>query len=234
MSRQSHPAAADPLHGGAIHVPRSRGAASGLLLLLLGAWGALIPFIGPWFHFAFSPDQSWHWTTARGWLEVLPGAVVFVGGALLLTSRNRINASVGGWLAVAGGTWFVVGLTFRDLLHIGSPGTPLGKREALRTLEQLAYFDGLGVVIVLIAALALGRLSVRSVRDIRYAQRLEVEAAAEQQRQDAYRKSQQEELARALPREDTSRSGTGATAVSSDSPSPTNRDSEHIADSESD
>ena len=32
---------------GSLHMPRSRGAVSGLLLLTLGAWGALIPFIGP-------------------------------------------------------------------------------------------------------------------------------------------------------------------------------------------
>ena len=54
--------------GGRMRMPRSRGAASGLLLILLGAWGALIPFIGPMFDFAFSPDQAWAWTTGRGWL----------------------------------------------------------------------------------------------------------------------------------------------------------------------
>ena len=61
--------------GGALHIPRSRGAASGLLVIVLGLWGALVPFIGPYFNFAFSPDQAWTWTAGRGWLEVLPGAV---------------------------------------------------------------------------------------------------------------------------------------------------------------
>ena len=32
---------------GMLRVPRTRGVASGYLLILLGAWGALIPFIGP-------------------------------------------------------------------------------------------------------------------------------------------------------------------------------------------
>ena len=57
--------------GGRLQMPRSRGAASGFLLILLGAWGALIPFIGPYFDFAFTPDTEWTWTMARGWLEVL-------------------------------------------------------------------------------------------------------------------------------------------------------------------
>ena len=52
--------------GGALHIPRSRGAASGLLVIVLGLWGALVPFIGPYFNFAFSPDQAWTWTAGRG------------------------------------------------------------------------------------------------------------------------------------------------------------------------
>ena len=78
--------------GGRLQMPRSRGAASGFLLILLGAWGALIPFVGPRFDFAFTPDQEWIWTTARGWLEVLPGAATALGGLLLLMSRNRVTA----------------------------------------------------------------------------------------------------------------------------------------------
>ena len=57
-----------------LRMPRSRGAVSGLLLVMLGAWGALIPFVGPHFNFAYTPNQDWAWTTARGWLEVFPGS----------------------------------------------------------------------------------------------------------------------------------------------------------------
>ncbi|EUA34713.1 hypothetical protein I552_5502 [Mycobacterium xenopi 3993] len=55
-----------------LHMPRSRGAITGLLLVLLGAWGALIPFVGPYLDFAYTPNQPWTWTAARGWLEVFP------------------------------------------------------------------------------------------------------------------------------------------------------------------
>jgi hypothetical protein len=60
------------LHGGRVHIPRSRGALSGFLLVILGAWTAVIPFIGPWFSYAYTPNTSWTWTAARGWLQVLP------------------------------------------------------------------------------------------------------------------------------------------------------------------
>ena len=162
---------------GRLDMPRSRGAASGFLLILLGVWGGLIPFVGPYFHFAYTPDQEWTWTTARGWLEVLPGAATMAGGLLLLGSRNRATAMLGGWLSVLAGAWFVVGRAFAGSLGIGDAGSPVASVDWKRAVLEIAYFSGLGVVIVFLGALALGRLSVRSLRDIRYAQ-LRVAAVA--------------------------------------------------------
>lgn len=167
-----------PTKGGRLHMPRSRGAASGLLLILLGAWGALIPFIGPLFNFAFSPDQAWTWTTGRGWLQVLPGVVTVIGGLLLLVSRNRATAMLGGWLAVAGGAWFVIGRAFAGPLAIGDAGVPVAATEAKRVALELTYFYGLGALIVFLGAAALGRISVRSVRDVEWADHRSTTAAA--------------------------------------------------------
>ena len=74
---------------GRLWIPRTRGAGSGILLVLLGAWGALIPFIGPYVSLSFTPDGAWTWTAGRGWLEVLPGAAAALGGLLLQGSGNR-------------------------------------------------------------------------------------------------------------------------------------------------
>jgi len=161
--------------GGRMQMPRSRGAASGFLLVLLGAWGALIPFVGPNFDWAFTPDQEWVWTTGRGWLEVLPGAVTVVGGLLLLGSRNRFTAMLGGWLTVLAGARFVTGRALAGPLGIGDAGTPVGATEAKRVALDLTYFYGLGALIIFLGAIALGRLSIRSARDIRYAQRTTVD-----------------------------------------------------------
>lgn len=152
-------------------IARSRGAASGLLLILLGLWGALVPFIGPNFDFAFTPDQPWTWTTARGWLEVLPGVVTVLGGLLLLTSRNRATAMLGGWLTVAAGAWFVIGRALAGPLGLGDAGAPVAATETKRVWLDLTYFYGLGALIIFLGALALGRVSVRSVRDVEYASR---------------------------------------------------------------
>lgn len=164
-----------------MRVPRTRGAVSGLLLVLLGAWGALVPFIGPYFDYSWNTDQTWVWSAARGWLEVLPGAVTAVGGWLVLVSRNRASGSLGGWLAALAGGWFVIGLSLAQLWHLGDLGSPLSTSDSGRVVAQLGYFYGLGAVIIFLAAFALGRLAVVGVRDLRAARRDE-ERAAEQAR----------------------------------------------------
>lgn len=149
-----------------LYMPRTRGAVTGLLLVLLGAWGALVPFVGPYFHFAYTPDQAWTWTAARGWLEVFPGVTTLVGGLLLIGSGNRATAMFGGWLAVFAGAWFVVGDTFASTLRIGDIGHPVASTDAKRAVIEVCYFSGLGALIIFLAAAILARLSVRSVRDV--------------------------------------------------------------------
>ncbi len=144
-----------------LQMRRSRGAFSGFLLVLLGAWGALIPFIGPYFHFAFTPDTAWTYNTARLWLEILPGAAVFVGGFFLLVATGRHIALFGAMLAAAAGAWFVLGTVLSPLWSTGSmsPGTPVGSTVLIRVMEQIGFFSGLGVAVVLVAAAAAGRIA---------------------------------------------------------------------------
>lgn len=143
-----------------LRMRRSRGAFSGFLLVLLGLWGALIPFIGPYFHYAYTPDVTWHYDTARLWLEILPGAAVFLGGLLLIMATGRHIALFGALLAAASGAWFALGTTLSPLWNNGvvMGGTPASSREFIRVMEQLGFFYALGVVIVLIAGAALGRI----------------------------------------------------------------------------
>ena len=99
---------------------------------------------------------------------MLPGAVAVVGGLLLVISRNRATAMLGGWLGVVAGAWFVVGRVSAGLLGIGDVGAPVAATESKALALELAYFYGLGALIVFLGAAALGRISVRSVRDVEY------------------------------------------------------------------
>lgn len=163
---------------GSLHMPRSRGAASGLLLLILGIWGALAPFVGPYFNFAYTPDRAWAWTAARGWLEVFPGATAALGGLLLMVSGNRATAMFGGWLAAFAGAWFVVGRAFASTLRLGDIGHPVAATDLKRAVLEVCYFTGLGALIVFLGGAVLARLSVRMARDVEVAPAPAPEVAA--------------------------------------------------------
>jgi len=157
---------------GTLRVRRSRGAFSGVLLVVLGLWGGLAPMIGPQLHFAYTPDRDWAVTSGRIWLEFIPAAMVLVGGLMMMASRLRPWALLGASMAIVGGGWFALGSVVARLWMHTPPaqGTPIGG-PVLQALEQLAFFTGLGAVIIFLGASAFGRLSVISVRDASLADR---------------------------------------------------------------
>jgi hypothetical protein len=138
-----------------------------VLLVLLGIWGGLIAFVGPYFHYAYTPDRAWTYTTGRLWLEILPAAAVIVGGLIVSSTASRPVAIFGAWLAALSGAWFVVGATLSTLWTAGgagAAGSPVGG-TLTRAVEQIGFFTGLGVVIVFLAAVALGRFTVLGIRE---------------------------------------------------------------------
>jgi hypothetical protein len=166
---------------GVMRIPRSRGGVSGVLLILLGAWGGLAPFVGPYFRFAYTPDKAWAYTSGRLWLSVVPGAAALLGGLLVIIASHRAVGCVGAFVAALGGAWFVVGTAVIGLVvKNGSitPGVPLaGSLGPLSSasrvlLEGLGFFAGTGTLILFFGALALGRFSVIGVRDAALAEEL--------------------------------------------------------------
>ncbi len=153
----------------------NRGRVSGTLLMLLGAWGALVPFVGPYFGYAYTPDKAWAYTSGRLWLSVVPGAAALLGGLFVVFSDRVAPAAA--FLAVLGGIWFVIGVPVIALARPSgsiAPGTPVTSRGAMfgpptmRFLEALGFFYGTGVVILFFAALALGEVLVARMAAGRY------------------------------------------------------------------
>jgi hypothetical protein len=145
-----------------MRVARSTGVMSGLLIALLGLWGALIPFVGPYFDYSFSPNATWHYTTDRLWLSILPGAVALLAGVLLMIAATRAVGMFGGWLGVVAGAWFVIGPAV-SLTWEHGPG-PIGRPlygSTRQMLELVGYFYGLGTLIVALSAFAVGRFASR-------------------------------------------------------------------------
>jgi len=150
---------------GMLRVPRSRGALNGVLLVLLGLWGGLIAFVGPYFHYAYTPDKGFTYTTGRLWLEILPAAGTILGGLIIGGTASRPAAIFGSWLAALSGAWFALGGSLSALWHTsGSAGQPVGD-NLHRVVEQIGFFTGLGLVIVFLAAVALGRFTVIGARE---------------------------------------------------------------------
>lgn len=146
-------------------MPRRRGTVAGPLIMLLGAWGALIPFFGHSFGFGYTPSNTWTWTAARGWLEVLPGGVAFLGGLLLTISGDRASAMFGSVAAAAAGAWFVLGTIVSPWWSAGYIGAPVG--DASRGVwETIGMFTGVGLVLLYLAAMSIGRISLSGRREI--------------------------------------------------------------------
>jgi hypothetical protein len=144
-----------------MRLSRTRGAVSGFLLLLAGLWAALVPFFGPYLNLSIGTDHTWHWTTDRLWLDVLPGAVAAVGGLLLIRAVTRGGAAFASWLAVSAGAWLIVGQSVSLIWNHGASaaGQPLFG-NVHKMVEELVYFYGVGALILFFGAFALGRLAL--------------------------------------------------------------------------
>jgi hypothetical protein len=145
-------------------IPRRRGATTGLVVLILGVWGALIPFVGPYFDYQVGTTSTWDWGIDRFWLSVLPGAAAALGGLIMLFSTRRSTASFGGLIALAGGLWFVVGPSVSMLWNDGvqATGQAIGD-NGTRVLEWIGFYYGTGALITLFAAYGLGFLAALPV-----------------------------------------------------------------------
>jgi hypothetical protein len=159
-----------------------RGRVISILLVVLGVWGGLAPFVGPYFGYAYTPDKAWAYTSGRLWLSIVPAAAVVLGGLLVLVSDAA--AAFGAFLAALGGVWFVLGplvTAYKLASHGITTGSPVVAHGALfgaaamRFLEQIGFFYGLGVVILFFAAVALGEVIVARMAAKRYAERVDAD-----------------------------------------------------------
>jgi hypothetical protein len=146
---------------GIMRIRRSHGILGGTLIALLGIWGALVPFVGPYFHYAYTPDKAWTYDHGRLLLEVLPGAAAFVGGVLLIYAMSRHLALFGALLGILSGAWFALGNVFVPLWtnNPAPAGVPASATAFMRIMEQIGFFTGLGIVLVLLSAAVAGRIT---------------------------------------------------------------------------
>jgi hypothetical protein len=153
-------------------VPRSRGSLSGLILILLGAWAGLAPFIGPYL-LGLAPDIAWKATEGRIYMSALPGGVALFCGLLVTASSSRGFGGFSAFVAALAGGWLIVGNQVINTLPT-SVSAPINRSELIivtgsRTrleLVLMSTYTGVGALIVFFAAIALGRFSVVAYKDV--------------------------------------------------------------------
>lgn len=141
----------------------------GFLLMLLGAWAGIVAYVGPKFDFPFpagSDVSAWHWTSMAWQLSLLPGIGAVVGGAILLGALGLVRGApaMGALIALASGTWLVVGEEFSRLWR--SPPADGTGSDWMVIATNLGYHEGVGLAIAALAAFALGLLALLPERQV--------------------------------------------------------------------
>jgi len=145
---------------------RSKYRVVGGLIVLIGAWGALVPFIGPSFGFSMGNTPAWTWTESIATLHVLPGIVAVLAGVALIAGIARLGSA---GLAAMAGAWFVIGPSLHPLWAGGatsggqamSGGMMMGMggphvSATRQALEAIGYHYGTGAAIAVLGAIGLG------------------------------------------------------------------------------
>ncbi|HVB43481.1 MAG TPA: hypothetical protein VNF47_12345 [Streptosporangiaceae bacterium] len=144
---------------------------SGLVLVLLGIWAGIAPFVGPYFGYGYAPGRTLTLTSGRFYLSVLPGVVVLAAGLVVLITRSRWLGGCCAVVAALAGFWLVAGATVVRLLpaslalHSATPGAPVSQVSSKELSTTLTFYTLAGALIVFFAALALGRFSLTAYKD---------------------------------------------------------------------
>ncbi len=154
----SEPLAVDD-GGGA--VPVGGLGALGVLTLLVGAWGGIVPFIGKLIGADADGTVSWYWSLPHALLWLAPGAAACLAAAVMLGAMPRAMVGLGrlgavgaGFLAMLAGAWFVIGPeAWPVLMRSAGVFVPAGPLTMLA--RQVGYSFGPGMLLLVFGAMAM-------------------------------------------------------------------------------
>lgn len=133
-----------------------------LLVILIGAWAAIIPFVGHLFGFSADGTPAWYWSLRHALLWLAPGALAFVIGLAMLAQARRAEIGLSrvgsvwmGFLTAVAGAWLVVGPLAWPVLENG--GKVFRTAGPLRELlYQVGWSLGPGLLLVLLGGCTMG------------------------------------------------------------------------------
>ncbi|MGH3440931.1 MAG: hypothetical protein ACRDUY_02585 [Nitriliruptorales bacterium] len=126
----------------------------GVLLILIGAASAFLPLVGPLFGFEAGGEAAWVLTTERVVGHVLPGAAAVIGGIMMLPAA-RSSRIIGSFIALLAGVWLTLSpAVYGTPLTLPGTGGELG--DPVQVGALLVYHFGAGLLVTILAAIALG------------------------------------------------------------------------------
>ncbi|MDQ2724026.1 MAG: hypothetical protein M3Y36_00790 [Actinomycetota bacterium] len=141
---------------------RPRGLALiGLLTVLDGAWGAIVPFVGPLFGYRSHGQSAWQWSSLHGVLYLAPGVVAVLFGLIILARARAVTrgpVGFAGLVVAACGAWFVVGPALWPTFGTGPVFTPAATAMD-NFVHQVGYNLGVGVILAMLGGMALKALA---------------------------------------------------------------------------
>ncbi|HET6810248.1 MAG TPA: hypothetical protein VFH50_04495 [Acidimicrobiales bacterium] len=149
-----------------------RAALSGLLMMLIGAWGGAVAYFGPEIGLSPAGARSWQWTTAHTILNLAPGAAAFAGGLMVMFGSRLLAGGLqrlGALLTFGAGGWFVLGAAVYPVFY-GTPAPGYGHVAGgpLMNLAAVAgYGAGVGIALCLLSGVAMAWSMPRVMRSRR-------------------------------------------------------------------
>ena len=138
----------------------------GLLAILIGAWGGVVPYLGPTFGFHSTAAGSWFWNWQHALLYLIPGAATVLMGLWMwvLAARTRAGAGrfgslLAGLLLLAAGAWFVLGPVVWPIFYSTAVFEPAS--ATTNFLHQLGYNFGPGLIIAALGGMTLAHSATR-------------------------------------------------------------------------
>jgi hypothetical protein len=138
-----------------------------LLALLVSAWAAIIPFVGPLFGLSADGTRAWTWNHVHALGSLAPGAVGVLACVMVLASARRPRGFLSSFALTAEGlTLFLCGawLTVVPVVWPVLVGPYFHAASPSQTLDYwMAYSSGPGVLLAGFGAFVMRRADRRMV-----------------------------------------------------------------------
>jgi hypothetical protein len=131
----------------------------GLTAVVVGAWGLICGYVGPYFGFRPLNFNPWIGSLQEGLLHAAPGAAAVVAGLILIAmgparrAVGRFGLVLPAVLLLAAGAWFVIGPTAWPTIERGRVFLAASPLRNLLNVACSAYAPGL--ILVMLGGMAL-------------------------------------------------------------------------------